>query len=131
MCHMSRFTCQKYFFLHFHLKKINPFFYTTKNIGPSSGASRWRVCYQRGLPRLGNIIYTPYLVLMYPMYSVATYTGPIFFTILILSLVKTVTIQRVWYIIKLGLHLPDTKNRLSLGTQNILTSDICLEIFAM
>ena len=27
-------------------------FYTTKNIGQSGGASRWRVCYQRGLPRL-------------------------------------------------------------------------------
>ena len=23
-----------------------------KNIGQSGGASRWRVCYQRGLPRL-------------------------------------------------------------------------------
>ena len=31
----------------------------TKNIGQSGGASRWRVCYQRGLPRLvwgGNTI---------------------------------------------------------------------------
>ena len=28
------------------------FFFTLKKIGQSGGASRWRVCYQRGLPRL-------------------------------------------------------------------------------
>ena len=28
------------------------FFFFLKKIGQSGGASRWRVCYQRGLPRL-------------------------------------------------------------------------------
>ena len=52
-CHMSRVTChvshvKNTFFYNFFKKKN----YTTKNIGQSGGASRWRVCYQRGLPRL-------------------------------------------------------------------------------
>ena len=37
-CHMSRVTCPIFFFFFF--------------FGKSGGASRWRVCYQRGLPRL-------------------------------------------------------------------------------
>ena len=28
-----------------------------KKIGQSGGASRWRVCYQRGLPRLVDLVY--------------------------------------------------------------------------
>ena len=42
MCHMSPVTCH-----FFCIRKIS----FTK-IGQSGGASRWRVCYQRGLPRL-------------------------------------------------------------------------------
>ena len=42
MCHVSRVTC--------HMSIL--FFYFTKKIGQSDGASWWRVCYQRGLPRL-------------------------------------------------------------------------------
>ena len=51
MCHMSHVTCHvshitsKFFF---HLKKK----LSLKIIGPSGGTSWWRVCYQRGLPRL-------------------------------------------------------------------------------
>ena len=51
MCHVSHVTC--------HVSPVtchifNPTtkFYTTKKVGQSGGASRWRVCYQRGLPRL-------------------------------------------------------------------------------
>ena len=45
MCHVSYVTCKKIFFfdiflLFFILKKLQ-----------SGGASRWRVCYQWGLPR--------------------------------------------------------------------------------
>ena len=39
MCHLSHVTCHMSFF-------------PPKNIGLFDGASRWRVCYQRGLPRL-------------------------------------------------------------------------------
>ena len=42
MCHLSH--------VFFIIKKIYPL---EKN-GQSGGASRWRVCYQRGLPRLVN-----------------------------------------------------------------------------
>ena len=64
MCHMSHVTCHvspvmchvshvKNIFFYISLnKKKNKKKYTTKNIGQSGGASRWRVCYQRGLPRL-------------------------------------------------------------------------------
>ena len=45
-CHMSPVTCQKNIFLHFL-----QFFYL-KKVGKIGEASRWRVCYQRGLPRL-------------------------------------------------------------------------------
>ena len=40
-CHLSRVTC------HVKKKKI-----ILEKIGQSGGAGRWRVCYQRGLPRL-------------------------------------------------------------------------------
>ena len=46
-CHMSPVTC--------HLSKISKYqksFFSLKKIEQSGGASRWRVCYQRGLPRL-------------------------------------------------------------------------------
>ena len=48
-CHVSRVTC--------HLSHVIFLFYIyifflRKKIGQSGGASRWRVCYQRGLPRL-------------------------------------------------------------------------------
>ena len=46
-CHPSPVTCQKYY-LNILIKKKKH----SKNIGQSGGASRWRVCYQRGLPRL-------------------------------------------------------------------------------
>ena len=48
MCHVSRVTC------HMSKKKLyfNFFFLEHKKIGQSGGASRWRVFYQRGLPRL-------------------------------------------------------------------------------
>ena len=39
MCHLSRVTC--------HMSLLFSFFF-----GQSGGAYRWRVCYQRGLPRL-------------------------------------------------------------------------------
>ena len=48
MCHVLRVTCQQFFFTFFFYKKKLSF----KKIGQSGGASRWRVCYQRGLPRL-------------------------------------------------------------------------------
>ena len=50
-CHVSPLTCQNYNFYIFVKKKLKKN-YTIKNIGQSGGASPWRVCYQRGLPRL-------------------------------------------------------------------------------
>ena len=50
MCHVSRVTCQASpvtFFCLFFLLLV---FYL-----PSGGATRWRTCYQRGLPRLVSI----------------------------------------------------------------------------
>ena len=60
MCHVSCVTCHgsrvtgqvspvtsQFFYIVFILKKI----------GPSGGASRWRVCYQRGLPRLVIVLW--------------------------------------------------------------------------
>ena len=44
-CHVSCVTC--------HLYHVTcHFFSITKKIGQCGGASRWKVCYQRGLPRL-------------------------------------------------------------------------------
>ena len=52
-CHVSRVTCQMsgvfFFFYIFYYIYINLFY--KKNL-QSDGASWWRVCYQRGLPRL-------------------------------------------------------------------------------
>ena len=52
-CHVSPVTC--HFFITFFYdkkRKKKKVVYPTKIIGQSGGASRWRVCYQRGLPRL-------------------------------------------------------------------------------
>ena len=35
-------------------------FFREKKIGQSGGASRWRVCYQRGLPRLVSVTLEAY-----------------------------------------------------------------------
>ena len=43
-CHLSHVTC--------HLSHVKIFFFLSKKIQQSGGASRWRVCYQQGLPRL-------------------------------------------------------------------------------
>ena len=54
-CHMSHVTChmsKKMSYSEEKNKNKKLFLYTTKNIGQSGGASQWRVCYQRGLPRL-------------------------------------------------------------------------------
>ena len=52
-CHLSPVTCKKIIFQHFNsLFLIFKFFLRKQKIGQSGGASRWRVCYQRGLPRL-------------------------------------------------------------------------------
>ena len=50
-CHMSRVSCQNIFFTLFN-KKIYVLFVFFNKFGQSGGASRWRICYQRGLPRL-------------------------------------------------------------------------------
>ena len=52
-CHLSPVTChmsKQFFFLTFKLLLL--IFFTYKKNGQSGGASQWRVCYQRGLPRL-------------------------------------------------------------------------------
>ena len=57
MCHVSRVTC--------HVSRVNChmsffFFFIVKKIWQSGGASRWRVCYQRGLPRLVSLWNHPF-----------------------------------------------------------------------
>jgi hypothetical protein len=47
-CHLSPVTCHLLHVIYFFYF----FFYVKKKIGQSSGACRWRVCDQRGLPRL-------------------------------------------------------------------------------
>ena len=50
MCHLSPVTC--------HMstkKKFKTFFVIPKKIWQRGGASQWRVCYQRGLPRLVSV----------------------------------------------------------------------------
>ena len=55
-CHVSRVTYHlsdvKIFFLHFFFSSFFSFFFHPKKIVQSGGPSWWRVCYQRGLPRL-------------------------------------------------------------------------------
>ena len=48
MCHVSPVTCKKFLLFSYIKKERLP----PEKIGQSGGASRWRVCYQRGLPRL-------------------------------------------------------------------------------
>ena len=48
-CHMSHVKKKNYILIYIY---IYIFFYLRKKFGQSVGASRWRVCYQRGLPRL-------------------------------------------------------------------------------
>ena len=50
MYHLSHVIFFLFFFLHFYIQK--KFKKSFKKIGQSGGAGRWRVCYQRGLPRL-------------------------------------------------------------------------------
>ena len=60
MCHVSRVMCQvsPVIFHMSHVKKnlknkeIKIKLYPSEKIGQSDRASQWRVCYQRGLPRL-------------------------------------------------------------------------------
>ena len=58
MCHVSRVTCHMshvflFYFTFFTTKKnIKIKIIHSEKIGQSGEASRWRVCYQRGLPRL-------------------------------------------------------------------------------
>ena len=51
-CHLSPVTCHLSHVKKtlFHIKKKKK--YSVTKVGQSGGASRWRVCYQRGLPRL-------------------------------------------------------------------------------
>ena len=51
MCHVSHVTCHVSC-VTCHMSHVIFFFFYVKKIGQSGGASRWRVCYQRGLPRL-------------------------------------------------------------------------------
>ena len=44
MCHMSHFTCCA--------SHVPIFVFSFSFLGQNVGASQWRVCYQRGLPRL-------------------------------------------------------------------------------
>ena len=59
-CHMSRVTCYvSNFMCHiscvmYHLYIYIYIYFCLKNCGPIGEVSRWRVCYQRGLPRLVN-----------------------------------------------------------------------------
>ena len=51
-CHMSRVTCHMSKNIFFYILIFFFVFFYVKKIGQSGGASRWRVCYQRELPRL-------------------------------------------------------------------------------
>ena len=39
-------------------------------IGPSGGASRWRVCYQRGLPRIISILFNLWILYFFILWSI-------------------------------------------------------------
>ena len=51
-CHLSHVTCHMSKIFLKICKLLFFFFFDGKKIGQSGGASRWRVCYKRGLPRL-------------------------------------------------------------------------------
>ena len=59
MCHMSRVTSHMFFCFCF--------------FGQSGEAYRWRVCYQRGLPRLVSFILIPVHLLSYNLYFAEHY----------------------------------------------------------
>ena len=62
-CHMSPVKCHMS-----HVKKKLHFFvcfFLHKKIGQSGGASRWRVCYQRGLPHLALVDTLYFVVLIF------------------------------------------------------------------
>ena len=52
-CHLSRVICHMSTFCFTFLQKKEKF-NPSEKIGQSGGVSWWRVCYQRGLPRLVN-----------------------------------------------------------------------------
>ena len=53
MCHVSRVTCHvSRVMCHVSHVTCNFNFFFLQNFLQSGGASRWRVCYQQGLPRL-------------------------------------------------------------------------------
>ena len=54
-CHMSRVTCHVSH-VTCHMSRVTKKKKKLKKNGKSGGASRWRVCYQRGLPRLVNVL---------------------------------------------------------------------------
>ena len=49
-CHLSPVTSHMFFFI--KKTKKQHYIYPSEKIGQSGGASRWRLCYQRGLPCL-------------------------------------------------------------------------------
>ena len=51
MCHVSRVTCHL-LPVTCHMSHDFFYFFTLKKVGQSGATSWWRVCYQRGLPRL-------------------------------------------------------------------------------
>ena len=57
-CHLSPAKCPKNLYF-FHTKKKIVFFNLVQKNGQSGVASRWRVCYQQGLPRLFFWRYLP------------------------------------------------------------------------
>ena len=61
MCHMSRVTCHMSHVTCPKEKKKRE-----KKFGQSGGASRWRVCYQRGLPRLVFLTFGKFQVVSFP-----------------------------------------------------------------
>ena len=54
-CHLSPVTC---IFILFLVKKNKNYLLKSGQSGQSDGASQWRVCYQRGLPRLVSMCNT-------------------------------------------------------------------------
>ena len=52
-CHVSHVTC---YLSHVNVFFVCLFFFLQQKFGKSGGASRGRVCYQRGLPRLVTIL---------------------------------------------------------------------------
>ena len=53
-CHLSPVTCNFFFYIYifFFFTFLYIYIFSFKQIGKTGGPSRWRVCYQWGLPRL-------------------------------------------------------------------------------